>query len=170
MNNVSASGFHHVAYGCKDLAETVHFYEDLAGLPLVHTEVKHEFGGMFRHVFFDTGDGSAIAFFALENVGERPDWRADHSDSVGVPLWVNHVAFRATEQQQAAVRQRMADAGISPTMMLDHGWCTSHYYVDPNGILIEFCVDKDGGFHADSDEAHRRLLSDEDTDRTRVLR
>ena len=34
-------GFHHVVYACKNGEETRHFYEDLLGMPLVHTEVKN---------------------------------------------------------------------------------------------------------------------------------
>ncbi|MCP4225159.1 MAG: hypothetical protein GY773_17620, partial [Actinomycetia bacterium] len=32
-------GFHHVAYACRDVDATHHFYEDLMGFPLVHTEI-----------------------------------------------------------------------------------------------------------------------------------
>ena len=28
--------------------------------------------------------------------------------------------------------------------ILDHDWCESHYYLDPNGILIELCRDTPG--------------------------
>ena len=64
------TGFHHVAYACRDAEATRHFYEDLLGMPLVHTEVKAGEGGFFRHLFFDTGDGSCIAFFEVSGVGE----------------------------------------------------------------------------------------------------
>ena len=59
-------GFHHVVYACRNSEETRHFYEDLLGMPLVHTEVKNAPDGFFRHLFFDTGDGSCIAFFEEE--------------------------------------------------------------------------------------------------------
>ena len=166
---MASTGLHHVAYACRDIDETVHFYEDLVGFPLVHTEVKNQFGGRFRHLFFDTGDGSAIAFFYLDGVGESPDWRSDLSKSVGLPIWVNHIAFKADESRQEAVRARMAEAGVSPKMELDHGWCVSLYFVDPNGILIEFCRDT-GGLLGDQDEARRRLTSVEDTDNTVPVR
>ena len=67
-------------------------------------------------------------------------------------MWVNHVAVRATFEKQDAVRERMTDAGIKPLMDIDHGWCRSLYYVDPNGIMIELCVDTPG-IPADADEA-----------------
>ena len=34
-------GVHHVAYACRDIDETNHFYTELMGMPLVHTEVKY---------------------------------------------------------------------------------------------------------------------------------
>lgn len=151
---------HHVAYSTRDLDATIHFYEDLMGFPLVHTEVQrveHDAGvSTMQHVFFDAGDGEAIAFFTLDNVGEQPDWRTDLAESVGVPVWVNHCAFRATEEQQEAARARMAAEGIEPLMEVDHGWCHSLYYVDPNGIMVEFCRDTPG-FEPDPVEAHRRV-------------
>ena len=42
------------------------------------------------------------------------------------------------------VRDRMAAAGVAPLMEMDHGWCHSHYYLDPNGILVELCTDTPG--------------------------
>ena len=29
-------------------------------------------------------------------------------------------------------------------MEIDHGWCHSLYYLDPNGIMVEFCRDTPG--------------------------
>ena len=58
-DTAGSTGFHHVAYACRDGEATRHFYEDLMGMPLVHTEVKAVEGGFFRHLFFDTGDDPA---------------------------------------------------------------------------------------------------------------
>jgi glyoxylase I family protein len=151
------AGFHHVAFACRDLDATTHFYEDLLGFPLVHTEVQ-SFGpdSEMRHVFYDLGDGSAMAFFWVRNVGERPDWDPAVSTGNGLPVWVNHVAFSATVERQEEVRARMAGAGIEPLMEADHGWCHSVYFLDPNGIMVELCRDTPG-FEPDPAEAHRLL-------------
>jgi glyoxylase I family protein len=137
------TGFHHVAYACRDIEETVRFYESL-GFPLVHTEVNGKPGAFFRHIFFDTGDGSCIAFFDVHGIGERDAWNSEISTGNGLPVWVNHVAFGADEVRQQEVRARMDAAGIEPLMDIDHGWCHSLYYLDPNGIMIEFCRDTPG--------------------------
>jgi catechol 2,3-dioxygenase-like lactoylglutathione lyase family enzyme len=138
-------GFHHVAYACRDIDATHHFYEDLMGFKLVHTEVEtFKEGGFFRHTFYDLGDGSCIAFFDVHGVGEKPEWNSAISTGVGLPVWVNHVAFSSTEEHQEEVRARMDAEGIAPLMEIDHGWCHSLYYLDPNGIMVEFCRDTPG--------------------------
>jgi catechol 2,3-dioxygenase-like lactoylglutathione lyase family enzyme len=151
-------GFHHVAYACRDVEATRHFYEDLLGFPLVHTEIDKVKTGRFRHLFFDLGDGSSIAFFDIEGVGEKPDWRSDISTGNGLPVWVNHVAFDANLERQEEVRNRMTAAGIEPLMEVDHGWCQSLYYTDPNGIMIELCRDTPG-VPVDPTQAHA-LIAD----------
>jgi catechol-2,3-dioxygenase len=76
-----------------------------------------------------------------------------------LPLWVNHLAFRATSLDDlAARRQRWLDSGHD-VMEIDHGWCTSIYTVDPNGILVEFCITTQAMTQADREEA-MRLLAD----------
>ena len=46
---------HHVAYATRDVDATTHFYEDLMGFPLVHTEVQAMGESWLRHVFYDIG-------------------------------------------------------------------------------------------------------------------
>ena len=86
----------------------------------------------------------------------------------GLPVWVNHVAFAADEARMAEARDRLSSAGITPLMEVDHGWCHSLYYMDPNGIMVEFCRDT-GGFAADPAAATDRLTSTEDTDVSTVI-
>ena len=150
----ASQGVHHVAYACRDIEETHHFYVDLMGMPLVHTEVKEMETGFFRHVFYDTGDGTCLAFFDLHGVGEKDGWSSAISKGNGLPVWVNHVAFRATSEQQEAVRERMTAAGVDPLMEIDHGWCHSLYYLDPNGIMVEMCRDTPG-FEPDPEGARK---------------
>ncbi len=157
--------FHHVAYATRDVEATTRFYEELMGFPLVHTEVQQHGDAWIKHVFYDSGDGESIAFFELANVGERSDWSTDVSDAVGLPIWVNHCAFRATAEQQEEVRARMAAAGIEPLMEHDHGWCQSLYFVDPNGIMVELCRDTPG-IRPDAVEAKRLLALQPDRDRS----
>jgi len=155
---MAATGFHHIAFACRNLEETVQFYEGLLGFPLVHTELQGKPEGFMRHIFFDLGDGSSLAFFNLNGVGEPENYRTDISTGMGLPIWVNHVAFRADDDRIAGVKKTMTDAGIEPVMEADHGWCHSVYYADPNGILVEFCKDTPG-FTPDPDQATKLLTA-----------
>jgi catechol 2,3-dioxygenase-like lactoylglutathione lyase family enzyme len=156
MSTPTRTGFHHVAYACRDLDATQHFYEDLLGYPLVHTEIEEVEGGFFRHVFYDLGDGSCLAFFDVHGVGEKDGWSSAVSRAAGLPVWVNHVAFTATPERQDEVRGRMDAEGIEPLMEIDHGWCHSLYYLDPNGIMVELCRDTPG-FEPDNARAKSLL-------------
>jgi hypothetical protein len=53
----------------------------------------------------------------------------------------------------------MTAAGVAQLMEVDHGWCHSLYYVDPNGIMVELCRDTPG-FTPNPSEAHRLLTAD----------
>lgn len=150
-------GLHHLALVCKDVAATHRFYGELLGLPLVYAESGSMRGGHLRHFFYDLGDGSCIAFFDLHGVGEPEEFDSAISTGLGLPAWVNHVALRSTPEHSAEVRARFGAAGIEPAMVLDHGWCHSTYYADPNGNLVELCVDAPG-FVADPAEAERLML------------
>ena len=146
---MTASGLHHVAYACRDAEATRHFYEDLLGFDLVHTELapappRSGADGFFRHLFFDLGDSSCIAFFDVHGVGESDDWSSAVSEGNGLPVWVNHIAFGATVERQEEVRARMAADGVEPLMEIDHGWCQSLYFLDPNRIMVELCRDTPG--------------------------
>ena len=150
------AGFHHVAFACKDIEATVRFYDELLGFPLVHTEIQGNEDHYMRHIFFDLGDGSSLAFFDLHNVGEPEGFKTDISTGMDLPIWVNHFAFRADQARYDEVKATMAEAGIEPVMEQDHDWCQSVYFADPNGIMIEFCMDTPG-FKSDPETA-RQLI------------
>lgn len=150
-----APALHHVAFACRDLDATHRFYGELLGLRLVHTELARFEPGWFRHVFYDLGDGSAIAFFDLHGCGEPTPLKTAIATDLGLPRWVNHVALRVDAERQAALRGRLADAGVAEEFEIDHGWCRSVYVTDPNGILLELCCDTPG-MPVDPAEAERR--------------
>ena len=69
-------GFNHVAFVCRDMAETVAWYEDKLGMKLVKTlELP---GGRGQHFFLDMGNGvDGIAFFWFPNAPEGIARRLD---------------------------------------------------------------------------------------------
>ena len=131
MSTSSKPGFHHVAYACRDIDATHQFYEELMGFHLVHTEVVEMEGGFFRHTFYDTGDGSCLAFFDIHGVGEKDDWDSAISTGNGLPVWVNHVAFSATEEKQNEVKERMELARSKGSFWQDYK------FTDPVSKKIE---------------------------------
>ena len=151
-------GFHHVAFACRDIQATVTFYEELMGFPLIHTELGGGPEAYMRHIFFDLGDGSSLAFFDLHGVGEPEPIQTDISTGMGLPVWVNHVAFAADQERYDEVKVRMAEANVEPIMEVDHDWCQSVYYADPNGIMVEFCLDTPG-IVPDQDKAKSLLTA-----------
>ncbi|MGH7823065.1 MAG: VOC family protein [Candidatus Binatia bacterium] len=138
---VRPTRYHHVAFGTKDVAGTVDFYDRRLGMPLVHCENHLSGEGWFKHFFFDVGNGELLGFFAFGNVGEKEDYRTDISTGLGLPKWVNHVAFNVESIEAIqAIRRRAEENGLKSYMEADHGWCHSVYFIDPNGIMVEFCT------------------------------
>ena len=152
--------FHHIALGTKDLAATHEFYTRVMGFRLVKAvagATPGGQGGWAKHVFYDTGNGEMIAFWDLHDPAIGDGWKADHAASLGLPGWVNHFAFAApTLAGLAAIRERWRENGIE-VLEVDHGWCTSIYTNDPNGILVEFCCSTRAFTAADGEEAEHVL-------------
>lgn len=157
-------GFHHVALATKDLAATHAFYTGAMGFSLakVVAAPTPKGGGWSKHVFYDTGDGDRglIAFWELHDEAIGDDWKADLSRSLGLPVWVNHLAFDApTLLALEASKQRWREHGIT-VAEVDHGFCTSIYAVDPNGIMVEFCCTTRAFTPEEVADASRFVLSE----------
>ncbi len=122
-------------------AETAAF---LATLGLRHQSTR---GSRFRCV---AGDGAAGT---VVEVAEFPLLEAG-SVSVGT---VHHVALRAPDAaSQRAWRDRIADAGVPVTRVIDRTYFRSIYFREPGGALLEIATDGPG-FAVD--EAVQRLGS-----------
>ena len=133
--------FHHVALATRDLEATHHFYTEVMGFELAKVvAAPTPQGGWAKHVFYETGapDCGMIAFWDLhvDSLGEFP---TDLNRSIGLPTWVNHLAFDAASLDDLAEhRRRWQEHGVT-VLELDHGFCRSIYATDPNGITVEFC-------------------------------
>ena len=156
---VRSRKIHHVAYTTRDPEATYDFYATKLGMPLLRTESHRQGDGYIKHFFFDTGGGEAIAFFELHEVGEAEGFRTEISTGLGLPPWANHIAFRleSLEELRSMTRQ-MHERGIEQILEIDHGWCTSIYTTDPNGITVEFCVTTDPSAFSQGEEEALRLL------------
>ena len=133
--------FQHVAFATKDLAATHAFYTELMGFELVKVVVgPTEEAGWAKHAFYDTGGEGMIAFWELHDDSIGEGWRTELSTGLGLPLWVNHIAFTATSLEELTRRRRRWQEHGITVVELDHGFCTSIYATDPNGIMVEFCA------------------------------
>lgn len=153
-------GIHHIAFGTRCTRATYEFYNDKLGMPLSHVENHKLKGGYFRHFFFDMGLGQQLGFFELHDVGEQDGYRTDPSTGLGMPVWVNHVAFRLPDQAAYdAFKQRLLDNKVMLLGETDHDFCQSLYLLDPNMLMIEFSYDTDDSkFGMTHDEAYKALF------------
>jgi catechol 2,3-dioxygenase-like lactoylglutathione lyase family enzyme len=157
-------GFHHLAIATRDLDETHRFYTEGMGFRLVKANVAPtpEGGGWARHLFYDAGDDQMIAIWDLHDDEHiPPDFSPAISTGLGLPSWVNHIAFNATDLDDIARRRtRWLDYGTD-VVEIDHGWCTSIYTNDPNGIAVEFCTTTTTFTERDHNEAMAILTASE---------
>ncbi len=161
--------FHHVAIATPDLAATHHFYTTAMGFTLVKVVVNPTpENGWAKHVFYDTDDGfgaqgGMIAFWELH--GDYPEVHGALSAAVGLPDWVNHLAFTAVDASHLeAALKRWNDNGHD-AVEIDHGFCRSIYTNDPNGTMVEWCLDTRALDQADRDRAEAVITqSDPDFD------
>ncbi len=156
---IQSKSIHHVAYATRDPEATYEFYSKKLGMPLLRTENHRQGDGYFRHFFFGMGGGEALAFFEVQGVGEESDFRTDISEGMGLPVWVNHIAFRLDSLEELeTMKKKLHSNGIDALRQIDHGWCTSIYMLDPNGIMVEFCVTTNAAEFGQSEEEALRLM------------
>jgi catechol 2,3-dioxygenase-like lactoylglutathione lyase family enzyme len=132
--------FHHVAIVTRDLEASHRFYSEALGFELRNVDVI-PFGeaGWARHLFYDTGDGPMLALWDIHDdaLGE---YRTAISTGLGLPNFVNHIAFTAADLDDLDVRKDRLVAHGHDVARIDHGWCVSIYADDPSGNMMEFCT------------------------------
>ncbi len=161
VGNFNVSGINHLALVCQDMQRTVDFYSGVLGFPLVKTiELP---GDMGQHFFFDIGNGDCLAFFNFPNAPEpapgiaSPDPNTFFDPSAELVTAVasmNHVAFNVDADEIEALRDKLIDAGVRCTRILNHDdsargiaaenhpgvFVRSVYFYDPDGIMLEFAA------------------------------
>ncbi|MDB5360408.1 MAG: Glyoxalase/bleomycin resistance protein/dioxygenase [Rhodospirillales bacterium] len=139
-------GVDHTARPTWKLRETIEFYRDKLGLPLVHVISARGWGPAthpdFLHLFFDSGNGSSIAFFyylgseepaALAGKADQPPRPDDHVFDATHTAWLVDGA-----RELQAWKQRLEAQGLSVSTETTHEVIESIYVRDPNGYFIEF--------------------------------
>ncbi|MEN2978059.1 VOC family protein [Tistrella bauzanensis] len=131
-------GVDHTARPTWKLRETVTFYRDILGLPLIHTISARGWGQPghpdFLHFFFDAGNGATIAFFYYIGT-ERPEkyLSEDHYFYAAT-----HTAWGVENRQELERWKETLEArGIAVSPYTQHEGIESIYFLDPNGYPLE---------------------------------
>ena len=64
-------GIHHAALICSDVEQTIRFYQDVLGFPLVELVENRDYQGS-SHFFFDLGNQTLLGFFDFPGLGLEP--------------------------------------------------------------------------------------------------
>ena len=134
------NGVDHSARPTWKLRETVEFYRDKLGLPLVHAITAKGWGRAkephadFIHFFFDAGKGSTIAFFYYIGTKQPPELMVPR----GYMAMANHTAWSVeTEVDLLAWQARLEAAGVQVSQFIKHEILESIYFRDPNFYPLE---------------------------------
>jgi catechol 2,3-dioxygenase-like lactoylglutathione lyase family enzyme len=153
--------FHHLAVATRDLDATHHFYTEAMGFELVNVDViPYMEHGWARHLFYDTGNGELFAIWDLHDVSV-PDFDPALSRGLGLPTFVNHIAFAAADLDELDARKDRWLRNGHDVVRIDHGWCVSIYANDPNGTMVEFCCTTRAFTAEDHRTALERLAAQE---------
>ena len=129
-------GVHHIALVCRDVEETIRFYQDFLGFPLVELVENRDYAGS-SHFFFDLGNRNLLGFFDFPGL-DSPPW----VETIGA---VQHLAISIGPEQFDAAKQRFDDAGTE-YLGPDRGADDSLYFRDPNGVGLELYREQLGVF------------------------
>lgn len=131
-----ARGVHHAAFICQDVEQTIRFYQDFLGFPLVELVENRDYAGS-SHFFFDIGNNNLLGFFDFPG-HDHPEF----SETIGA---LQHLAISVSGEQFEAAKAKFAQAGIE-YLGPDRGADDSLYFRDPNGLGLELYHEKLGAF------------------------
>jgi len=132
-------GIHHAALICRDVEETIVFYQDLLGFPLVELLENRDYAGS-SHFFFDIGNRNLLGFFDFPGHDHPP-----FQETIG---GVQHIAISVTPERFAEAKAKLDAAGIQ-YLGPDRGVEDSLYLRDPNGVGIELYNERLGVFEGE---------------------
>lgn len=144
-------GIHHLALNTDDMKMTIDFYTRVLGMPLIHALKVPPGVGVgpanrgnppfenLRHYFFDAGGDTLVAFFEMPKGAKQ----AGDRDAIGA---MQHCSFTTTEENFAQILERLKAAQLPIIGPINVGVDTySIYFMDPNGIRLEYSYQADDG-------------------------
>lgn len=136
---LSLHGVDHTAFPTAKPKETIEFYRDTLGLPVLHAITAKGWGWSggypdFFHFFFDSGRGSTIAFFY--HIGAPPPPRP--ADPRSYQAQARHTAWVVeTDEEMRAWHAHLRSKGVKVTPQVRHELIESIYFLDPNDYPLE---------------------------------
>lgn len=131
---IRTTGTDHITIWGSNAEDTIAFYRDLLGMPLVLRQPNLDDPSQ-THLFFDTGDGRILTAFVND---DRPSNRGRLPTPTGA---VHHLAFSIEPEDFEDVMAALEDAGHGYNVF-DRGIFFSLYTTDHNGLVIELAADK----------------------------
>ena len=130
---IRTTGTDHITIWGSNEADTLAFYRDLLGMPVVLRQPNLDDPSQ-THLFFDTGDGRILTVF----VGDRASNRGPQRGGTGS---VHHLCFSVAPEDFEDVAAALDDDGRNYNVF-DRGIFFSLYTHDNNGLVIELSTDK----------------------------
>jgi catechol 2,3-dioxygenase-like lactoylglutathione lyase family enzyme len=130
---IQTTGTDHITIWGSNEEDTLAFYRDLLGMPVVLRQPNLDDPSQ-THLFFDTGDGRILTVF----VGDRQSNRGRQRGGTGS---VHHLCFSVAPEDFEDVAAALDDDGRNYNVF-DRGIFFSLYTHDNNGLVIELSTDK----------------------------
>jgi catechol 2,3-dioxygenase-like lactoylglutathione lyase family enzyme len=141
---------HHLAITPKDFDASHRFYTESMGFKLAKIIKRQAMGGpgsgWTKHVFYRTNDGGFFVLWDLhlEGIDHEDGWDPAISTGVGLPWWVNHIAFGVATLDELEERKQHWLACGHKVSEVVHEFIRSIYTKDPDGNMVEFtCETRD---------------------------
>jgi catechol 2,3-dioxygenase-like lactoylglutathione lyase family enzyme len=128
------TGVDHVTLVGSNEEDTIAFYRDVLGMPLVLRQPNLDDPNS-THLFFDAGDGRIVTFFVTD---DRQSNASPLRHQVGS---VHHISFGIDPERFQDVKDALDEHGHGYNEF-DRGIFHSLYTRDHNGLTIELATDK----------------------------
>jgi glyoxylase I family protein len=136
-------GVHHISLSTVDMARCVHFYRDLLGMSLDRISSLSPGFTAFETVVGLRNVTGQVAQFNLGNMNMEVFCYSDPKPAPGdrraaCDVGIRHIAFDVKDIFSDYERLKTAGVDfISPPQYIEPGGCTSCYFYDPDGNIVE---------------------------------
>ncbi len=126
-------GTDHITIWGSNAEETIEFYQDILGMPLVLKQPNLDDPNQ-THLFFDTGDGRILTFFVNDDRPSVPLQRGQTGS-------VHHISYKIDPAEFEQITDALDGEGYGYNVF-NRGIFHSIYTQDNNGLVVELSADK----------------------------